>query len=439
MNRIQSKDERLNDRATRRVSGSVDSECASPTLDVDIEKRYPDGTTIRAAFALPSNPSRVSIVFGPSGAGKTTLLRCIAGLEAPTGGHIRYGTEIWSQFGVRRWMRPQKRSLGYLFQDFALFPHLTVQNNIAFGLGTLPRKARLQKVEAISSRLGLEGMADRRPGELSGGEQQRVALARVLIREPRILLLDEPFSALDEKNRDTVRSYLRKFLAQLEIPALVVTHDWVDALVLGDEMMVLSRGRLLQTGSPREVLTRPALKEVAAAVGVDTVAEGQVVSREDGVVRLRVGTAELVGVDSRDQELSYWVCIRGEDVTLEQGPAPRSSARNHLSGHVKDLFPQGALTKVVLDVGFELVALVTVRQRSTWSWRRVSRCPLHLKLQTCISFLEPDSRNRKSSSVTAVDCRTTAPQTPSSLSDFRRKSLVFNDGPFQLETVNTVI
>ncbi len=146
-------------------------------------------------------------------------------------------------------------------------------------------------------------------------------------------------------------------------PALVVTHDWVDALALGDEMMVLNRGLLLQRGSPQEVLTRPAPREVAAAVGVDTIVQGRVVERDGGVVRLRVGTAELIGVDPGGQETSFWVCIRGEDVTLEQGLALRSSARNHLSGHVKDLLPQGTLTKVVLDVGFELVALVT-RQAS---------------------------------------------------------------------------
>ena len=329
------------------------------TLDVDIEKRYRDGTTIRAAFELTSNPARVSIVFGPSGAGKTTLLRCIAGLETPTRGRIQYGEEIWSQYGVRNWVRPQKRPIGYLFQDFALFPHLTVAKNIGFGLGALPRNERRRNVEAIISRLGLEGLAGRRPAELSGGEQQRVALARVLVRQPRILLLDEPFAALDEPTRESVRSYLRHFLSQLEIPALVVTHDWVDALALGDEMMVLSRGRLLQRGLPQDVLTRPAQREVAAAVGVDTVAQGGIVKRYGGVVRLRVGRAELVAVDPGAQEDSFWVCIRGEDVTLEQGPAPRSSARNHLSGTVRELFPQGTLTKVVLDVGFELVALVT--------------------------------------------------------------------------------
>ncbi len=330
-----------------------------PTLSVDIEKRYRDGTTICAAFELPSNPPRVSIVFGPSGAGKTTLLRCIAGLETPTRGTIQYGEEIWSQSGTRNWVRPQERPMGYLFQDFALFPHLTVRRNIGFGLGALTRDVRRSKVDAISARLGLEGLADRRPGELSGGEQQRVALARVLVREPRVLLLDEPFAALDERTRESVRSYLRRFLTQLDIPALVVTHDWIDALALGDEMMVLSQGRMLQRGSPHEVLTHPAQREVAAAVGVDTVAPARVVDRSEGVVRLSVGTAELSGVDPGGLEISFWVCIRGEDVTLEQGHALRSSARNHLHGHVRALIPRGTLTKVVLDVGFELVALIT--------------------------------------------------------------------------------
>ncbi len=350
----------MNTQNVRDVEGTVGpTPTVAPTLNVNIEKRYSDGTTIAADFDLPSNPPQVSIVFGPSGAGKTTLLRCIAGLERPTRGRIRYGEEIWSQHGTRHWVRPQKRPIGYLFQDFALFPHLTVERNIAFGLGAFSRSECHQKVEAISSRLGLEGLRGRRPGELSGGEQQRVALARVLVREPRILLLDEPFAALDERTRESVRSYLRNFLSQLEIPALVVTHDWIDALALGDEMMVLSRGRLLQKGSPQEVFTRPARREVAAAVGVDTVAPGRMLDRADGVVRLRVGRGELLAVDPGGEDNSFWVCIRGEDVTIEQGPPPRSSARNHLSGKVSAVFPQGTLTKVVLDVGFELVALVT--------------------------------------------------------------------------------
>ncbi len=329
------------------------------TLRANIHKRYPDGTTIRADFELPSDPPRISIVFGPSGAGKTTLLRCVAGLERPTGGEIQYGDQLWSRHGSRTWIPPQKRPIGFLFQDFALFPHLSVRHNIGFGLGTLSREARNRKIDEICSRLGLEEFGKRKPGELSRGQQQRVALARALVRDPRILLLDEPFAALDEATRESVRSYLHKLLRDLEIPALVVTHDWVDALTLGDEMMVLGRGRLLQRGTPQEVLTRPRDTEVAAAVGVETVAKGNLIERGGGVARIRVDSTELVAMDPGEGETAFWVSIRGEDVTLEQGTAQKSSARNHLAGHVREMVPQGTLTKVILDVGFELIALVT--------------------------------------------------------------------------------
>ena len=211
-------------------------------LSADFEKQYAGGMTIRASFVLAVDPPVTSILFGPSGAGKTTILRCIAGLEPITSGTIHFGDEVWSDAGTRRSVPPQRRSLGYLFQDHALFPHLTVRDNVAFGLGGLDRTERNRHVEEACEKLGVEALLERRPDQLSGGQGQRVALARVLVRRPGLLLLDEPFAALDAATRDEVRGYLSGFLRRLEIPALVVTHDWVDALALGDEMIVLDRG-----------------------------------------------------------------------------------------------------------------------------------------------------------------------------------------------------
>ena len=328
-------------------------------LSVDIEKRYPAGETIRASFTIPGSPPRVSILFGPSGAGKTTILRCLAGLEPVTRGRIRHGDEMWVDAETGLFLPPQKRSVGYLFQDYALFPHLDVGRNVGYGLGGLPHAERAARVEATCSMLGLDGLVDRKPAQLSGGQQQRVALARVLVRQPELLLLDEPFSSLDAGTREEVRSELAHLLRRLSIPALVVTHDWVDALTLGDEMIVISQGRILQVGSPREVLTKPCHPEVAAAVGVETVAVGQILGKEGGVVTLQVGMSRLVAVDPGGGERDFYVCIRGEDVTLERGRSSQSSARNHLRGRVTNVVPTGVLTKVFLDVGFELVALVT--------------------------------------------------------------------------------
>jgi molybdate transport system ATP-binding protein len=207
--------------------------------------------------------------------------------------------------------------------------------------------------------LKVSDVFDRKPLELSGGQQQRVALARVLAREPQLLLLDEPLSALDVATRDHVRSELAHLLRSLGIPAIVVTHDWVDALTLGDWMLVMGGGRILQTGPPQEVFTRPQHREVAAAVGVETVVSGRVLGRTAGIATLEVGSGQLAAADPGGDATEFYVCIRSEDVTLEKGRAQQSSARNHLRGVVVAVVPAGVLTRVIVDVGFELIALVT--------------------------------------------------------------------------------
>jgi len=295
-----------------------------------------------------SNAASVTILFGPSGAGKTTVLRCIAGLEKLTTGQIVFDGEDWTR------IPPQKRSVGYLFQDYALFPHLRVRDNIGFGV-----RNSLGVVEQVAEMVGVGDLLQRWPSELSGGQQQRVALARTLARKPRLLLLDEPLSALDATTREHVRSELARLLRTVGIPAIVVTHDWVDALTLGDQMLVMSGGRVLQTGPPQEVFTRPQHREVAEAVGVETMVHGRIQRRESGIALLQVGSAELAAADPGGSNTDFYVCIRGEDVTLEKGKAEQSSARNHLRGAVAAITPAGVLTKVMVDVGFELVALVT--------------------------------------------------------------------------------
>src|SRR5207247_1594148 len=188
------------------------------------------------------------------GAGKTTLLHAIAGLVRPDRGRISCG-EAWldTERGVD--LRPDERSVGLVFQDYALFPHMTVAGNVGFG-------AR-RPTEQLLERLGLAWLADARPRELSGGERQRVALARALAREPKALLLDEPLSALDVPTRAGVRSYLRGLLRELGLPTLLVTHDYADAVALAPRIGVLVDGKLVQLGTPAELLTSPATPFVA--------------------------------------------------------------------------------------------------------------------------------------------------------------------------------
>jgi len=316
-------------------------------LIADIVKQFEKGPRIEASIRIAA-ASSITILFGPSGGGKTTVLRCIAGLDRLSSGRVVFDNIDWTN------IPPQKRPVGYLFQDYALFPHLRVRDNIGYSI-----KHSSGVVDQIAATLGVTELLDRWPSELSGGQQQRVALARSLARKPRLLLLDEPLSALDVQTREHVRSELAQTLRELAIPAIVVTHDWVDALALGDQMTVMSGGRVLQTGLPQEVFTRPQHPEVAAAVGVETLIPARIQRREGGVAMMQVGSAMLVAADPGADGAEYYVCIRGEDVTLEKGRAEQSSARNHLPGRVADILPAGVLMKIVIDVGFELTALVT--------------------------------------------------------------------------------
>jgi len=194
---------------------------------------------------------------------------------------------------------------------------------------------------------------------LSGGERQRVALARVLARNPRLILLDEPLAALDLPLRDPMRHELRTFLRSLDVPSVIVTHDRVDALAIADRMLVLSGGRIRQIGSVHEVFSRPADVAVAASVGVETVVPGEVVGLVDGLATIRAGDAQVRAVHSVAIGGPVFVCIRAEDVTLESSLHDGTSARNRWIGRVTSVQPEGAVVRVTIDCGFSLTALLT--------------------------------------------------------------------------------
>ncbi len=218
---------------------------------------------------------------GPSGAGKTSFLRALAGLERPVAGRITLGDEPWTDAEHRIHLPPEQRRVGYLPQDYALFPHLTVAGNVRFA-------ARRDRPDLLE-RLGIAHLAPARPAELSGGERQRVALARALAREPQLLLLDEPFAALDAITRDQVRTELADLLPSLQLPTLLVTHAFEDAAALAERIGVLDHGEIVQFGSASELLDSPAAPLVAQLTGANTLAGTAEPSVEGSIVRVDGG------------------------------------------------------------------------------------------------------------------------------------------------------
>jgi molybdate transport system ATP-binding protein len=328
-------------------------------LSFEVERRHAGGPIIRAALTEELAPGQVLVLFGPSGSGKTTVLRCLAGLDRPDAGVIRFAGETWFDGAAGIHVAPQGRRTGLLFQDHALFPHLSVEVNVRYGLHGLPPAEQRARLGEISQLLGIEDLLARRPGQLSGGQRQRVALARAIAPRPRLLLLDEPLSALDAPTREELRGELRALLHRLGVPSLVVTHDRTEALALGDRLAVLAEGAVRQVGPVHEVFSAPSDLVVARSVGTENVVPARIVGREAGLVQVEVGGARVLAVDPGHVEGEVFACIRAEEVLLERAPDAVTSARNQLSGTVTAMSLEGPLVRVTLDCGFRLVALVT--------------------------------------------------------------------------------
>jgi len=331
-------------------------------LSFDLERRFPGGPVVHARAEIPLDAGRVTVLFGPSGAGKTTVLRALAGLDRPDAGAIAFAGERWFDSAARVFLPTQARRVGYLFQEHALFPHLTVAENVGYGLSRAPRDGRDSRVRALAERMRIADLLHRRPREISGGEAQRVALARALAPDPRLLLLDEPLSALDAPTRDVLRGELRGLLEAAGVPAIVVTHDRAEALALGDRMLVLAGGAVRQVGPVHEVFSAPADVEVARTVGTENVLPARIVAREGGLALVDAGGLRLTGVDPGGSEPDAYACVRAEEVVLEEAPGHASSALNRIAAAVASRSEEGPLVRIALDcAGVRLVALVTRR------------------------------------------------------------------------------
>jgi molybdate transport system ATP-binding protein len=278
--------------------------------------------SLAVAFAVP--PGQVLGVLGPNGAGKTTLLRATAGLTPVAEGRITFGGQVVDDAAAGTFVEAARRPAGYVFQDYRLFPHLNVAENVAFS----PRARGLGKAAARAAarswldRLGLADLAGRKPAELSGGQAQRVALARALAADPALLLLDEPLAALDAQTRLDVQSELRQHLADFAGPCLLVTHDPLEALVLADRLLVLEDGQIVQDGAPGQVARQPATEYVARLVGLNLYA-----GRADGpAVTLSAGGSFTV--PDHGEHGDVLVAVRPSAVTVGGEQPPATSARN---------------------------------------------------------------------------------------------------------------
>jgi ABC-type sugar transport system ATPase subunit len=318
-----------------------------------------------SAFALRSINLEVSsgdyfVLLGPTGSGKTLLLETIAGLRTPTSG------EIWIHDQNVTELAPDLRRVGFMYQDYLLFPHLTVRKNIAFGLHRQPANEAGERVAQVSRLLKIDGLLDRRVAGLSGGEKQRIALARALAPQPRVLLLDEPLAALDPQTRQQVRRELLALHNELKMTTIHVTHDFEEALALADHLAVMNAGEIVQAGEPDAVFRRPASPFLARFLGVENVFRGRIVRCVGGQASegdsfnavFESGPLKLSVVAER--EGSARVAIRPEEITVSKEPL-HSSALNNLQGIVKNIERSGPLVRLTIDATQTFIAVLTVQ------------------------------------------------------------------------------
>jgi len=337
-------------------SALASMEPISSELEVRIRKRYPnpEGTfNLNVHFRALAG---FTILFGASGAGKTTLLDCIAGLTDPDEGRIAIGGEDLYDSENKRDVAAWKRLIGYVHQDLALFPHLTAEENVAYGLRTLSDSDRRARTREILTAFRIDHLRGRRPAQISGGERQRVALARTLVTNPRALLLDEPLAALDRPTKSSLVADLRKWNQHHRVPILFVTHNGEEVFALGDEVIVLDAGRIVAQGQPHEVMRAPRLETVAHLSGFENIFDVTVAALHEArgsmTCRLGNGTVELETPLVRAEVGSRLrVGIRAGDLLLATVSPQGLSARNILPGTIQRLVQKDVMISTIVDCG----------------------------------------------------------------------------------------
>lgn len=328
----------------------------------------------------------ITVLFGPSGSGKTTILRTIAGIVVPDEGRISLGKQIYfdSANGVN--LPIQRRKVGFVFQDYSLFPHLTAEKNVSYGANTDTDEAKRERAHKMLSLFGIERLAGQYPRELSGGEQQRVALARALASDPAILLLDEPLSAVDVATRSYLLDEIISIQRKSGIPFIYVTHNHAEAMRIGDYILILSKGRIAQEGKPLEVFNTPESLEVARVVGTENIFMGRVLEHKpgEGVTTIDLKGCQLMApYKALPLGAQVTVGISSEDIIVSRERITQTSARNVLEGIIKTIMRDVEKTELVVGCGADFKVSVTLGTIETLGLQPGVKVYLLIKARAC--------------------------------------------------------
>ena len=370
---------------------TAESRSANPALSAGIRKRF---ASTEREFSLDvefnAGPG-FTILFGPSGAGKTTLLDCVAGLATPDAGRISIAERVLFDANTSVQVPVARRGVGYVLQDLALFPHLTVEQNTEYGLAHLPRSARKQRATAMLQEFRIDHLRQQRPAKISGGERQRVALARALVTDPCILLLDEPLAALDASTKARIIDDLRRWNQVHRIPILYVTHSREEVMALGERVLVMDQGRIIAQGTPHEVLRAPLQETVAQLAGFENIFDAIVesVHEDRGTMTCRLpgetGSSVLLETPLIRAEAGsrLRVGIRAGDILLAIAKPVGLSARNVIAGRLVSLERRDMIISARVDCGVEMEVYLTLAARDALQLEADREVWLVIKTHSC--------------------------------------------------------
>jgi molybdate transport system ATP-binding protein len=355
------------------------------TLAVDIRKRLSAGFALEANFIAAAG---ITILFGRSGSGKTTLLNCIAGLLRPEAGRIALDARVLFDGDAKIDLPPAQRAVGFLFQDLALFPHLTAQQNVEYGLAKMPAKARRERAASILDAMRVGNLAARKPAQISGGEKQRVALARSLVTDPAMLLLDEPLAALDAITKSAIVADLRAWNAAHGIPIIYVTHSLEEAFAVGEAVVVLESGKIIARGSPLEVLDAPRQETIAQLAGFENIFAATVaaIHEDRGTMTCALSGSAMeleVPLTHAATDTQLRVAIRAGDIMIATQRPHHISARNVFVGTIAAIRTKGHRTMVTVDAGRSFEVQMTLGARDDLHLQAGAQVWLVIKTYSC--------------------------------------------------------